>query len=298
MTLEHLQLFRDLASTKSVSRAAQLSGVSQSAASQHLQEVEKQFDLKLVDRSKRPLALTDAGRLYAEFCREVVRMRQELEVGLERLKGKVEGTVRVASIYSVGLSEMSKLEHDFADRFPDAELRVDYLRPEKVYEAIANDQADLGLVSYPIPNKEIRAIPWRDERMVVAMTPSHPLAGLAVVRPEDLEGQDYVGFDDDLPISREVAKFLRDAGVTVNRVMHFDNIQMMKEAVTIGSGLSILPERILENDVVQGRLRAIPLELPGLSRPLGILHLRRKKFNRATQSFLNLLLEEPAPARA
>lgn len=298
VTLEHLQLFRDLASTKSVSRAAQLSGVSQSAASQHLQEIEKQFDVTLVDRSKRPLVLTEAGRLYAEFCREVVRLRQEFDVGLERLKGRVEGTVRVASIYSVGLSEMTKLENDFAERFPDAELKVDYLRPEKVYEAITNEQADLGLVSYPVPNKEIRAIPWRSERMVVAMTAAHPLAGLAVIRPNDLEGQDYVGFDDDLPISREVAKFLREAGVTVNRVMHFDNIQMMKEAVTLGSGLSILPERILKNDVEQGRLRAIPLEAPGLSRPLGILHLRRKKFNRATQSFLNLLTEEPAAARA
>lgn len=298
MTLEHLQLFRDLASTKSVSRAAQSCGVSQSAASQHLQEIEKQFDITLVDRSKRPLVLTEAGKLYAEFCREVVRLRQEFEVGLEKLKGKVEGTVRVASIYSVGLSEMSQLEQDFGDRFPDAELKVDYLRPEKVYEAIANDQADLGLVSYPVPNKEIRTIPWREERMVVAMTPSHPLADLSVIGAANLDGQDFVGFDDDLPISREVAKFLRDAGVTVNRVMHFDNIQMMKEAVSHGSGLSILPERILRGDVEQGRLSTIPLESPGLSRPLGILHLRRKKFNRATQSFLNLLLEEPVAAQA
>jgi DNA-binding transcriptional LysR family regulator len=230
--------------------------------------------------------------LYAEFCRDVVKLRQEFEVHLEKLKGKVSGTVRVASIYSVGLSEMSQLEQDFAERFPNAELRVDYLRPEKVYEAVADDLADLGLVSYPVQNREIRTIPWRNERMVVAMTPTHVLADHDVIRPGDLEGADYVGFDDDLPISREVAKFLREAGVTVNLVMHFDNIQMMKEAVTLGSGLSILPERVLKADVEQGRLRAIPLEAPGLYRPLGILHLRRKKFNRATQSFLNLLREE------
>lgn len=268
-----------------------MNDVSQSAASQHLMELERQFETKLVDRSTRPLTLTEAGRVYSDFCRDVTRLRHELDVGLEKLKGRVEGTVRVASIYSIGISEMSNLERSFAQRYPDAELRVDYLRPEKVYEAVLNDQADLGLVSYPEPSKEIRVTPWRNETMVVALSPRHPLADREVLRPVDLDGADFIGFDDDLPISRDVARFLREAGVGVNRVMHFDNIQTMKEAVAIGTALSILPAPILQTDVEQGRLRMVPLAEPGLARPLGILHPRRKKPNRATQSFLHLLTE-------
>ncbi len=201
--------------------------------------------------------------------------------------------MRVASIYSVGLSEMTSLEGDFANRFPGAKLEVDYLRPEKVYEAVLTDQADLGLASYPEPNKEIRAIPWRQERMVVAVSPTHPLAEARTVQVKQLHGQQFIGFDEDLPISREVSRYLRDAGVEVDLAMHFDNIQMIKEAVAIGSGISILPDRILHSDVAQGRIRTIPLE-PELFRPLGIIHLRRKKFNRAAQSFLQLLTEPAA----
>ena len=290
MNLDHLQLFRDIAQTRSISRAAALNAVSQSAASQHLQELERQLDIQLVDRSIRPLQLTTAGRHYQDFCREVLRLRQQFDVEMEGLKGQVEGLCRVASIYSVGFSEMSGLEAQFAARFPDAELKVEYLRPEKVYEAVMNDRADLGLVSYPEPTKDIKATPWREETMVVALTPSHPLAAKSVIRPADLQNQDFVGFDDELPVSKEVKRFLRDAGVEVRLVLHFDNIQSMKEAVAMGSGLSILPEPILRRDIEQGQLLAIPLEAPGLKRPLGILQPRRKKLNRATQSFLFLLV--------
>jgi DNA-binding transcriptional LysR family regulator len=86
--------------------------------------------------------------------------------------------------------------------------------------------------------------------------------------------------------------------VNVEEVMHFDNIQMMKEAVALGSGFSILPDRILQSDVEQGRIIIIPLEEPGLRRPVGIVHLKRKKLSRATVSFLNLLTEENPGAQA
>jgi DNA-binding transcriptional LysR family regulator len=298
MTFEHLKLFREIAQARSISRGAQLNGVSQSAASQSVQEMEKELKVPLLDRSRRPLSLTESGRLFHEFCRDVSRRKEEFEVELDRLKGRVEGVVRVASIYSVGLSEMSQLEEEFARRLPEAELRVEYLRPEKVYEAVAADRADLGLVSYPEPSREIQAIPWREEEMVVAVAPSHPLAGKSSVDAADLRGCDFVGFDEDLPVAREVSRFLKEHGVEVSVVMHFDNIQSMKEAVVLGTGVSILPLRILESDIEQGRLVVAPLREPRLLRPLGIIHRRRKKFNRATEAFLALLKEEPSPAPA
>lgn len=295
MTVGRLKLFRDIAQTRSVSRGAQLNKVTQSAASQHLQELERQLGVQFLDRTTRPVTLTEAGRLYLEFCRDVLHLHEKLEAALDRLRRRVEGTVRVASIYSVGLSEMSRLEEEFSRRLPDAELRVQYLRPEKVYEAVLTDQADLGLLSYPTASRDIKVTPWREEVMVVAAPPSHPLARKSLVRLSELTGVDFVAFDEDLPISRELSRFLGAHGVEVNPVLHFDNVQTMKEAVALGTGVSILPARILPADIEQGRLVAIPIETPGLVRPLGIIHRRRKKFNRAVQSFLQLLLEEPAP---
>jgi DNA-binding transcriptional LysR family regulator len=292
-----LKLFKEIALSRSISRGARQCGISQSAASQHLQEVERRLGMALFDRSTRPVQLTQAGKLYYELCRDVLRREEEFRAEVEKLKGLVEGTVRVASIYSVGLSEMSQLQAEFAARFPNAHLHVDYMRPEKVYEAVLADEADVGLVSYPVASRELAVIAWREEEMRVAAAPSHPLAGRSVLRAVDLDGQDFVGFDADLTIRRELDRFLREAGVAVNMIMQFDNVQMIKEAVTLGAGISILPARTMLAEVEQGRIVSIPLEAPGLVRPLGIVHRKRKKFNRAAESFLKLLMEQPAEQR-
>jgi len=291
---DNLKLFRDIAQTKSISRAASLNEISQSAASQYLQELERRLGVTLLDRTTRPVALTQAGRLFFDLCRDVLRRGEQFQVQLENLKGLVEGTVRVASIYSIGLSEMTRLQEEFAARFPEAHLHVDYLRPDKVYESVLADQTDLGLVSYPVGTKDLAVIPWRQEEMTVAAPPSHPLAQKPLLLPADLDGQDFIGFDEDLSIRRELDKFFREHGIEIRLAMQFDNIQMIKEAVALGSGISILPARTMQAEMAQGRLASIPLHAPELVRPVGIVHRKRKRFSHAVQSFLELLLEQPA----
>lgn len=283
-----LRLFLDIAQTRSLSRAATLNGISQSAATQHVQELEKRLGVALLDRSRRPVNLTPAGRLYYDFCRDVLRREHEFQAALQQLKGTVEGAVRVAAIYSVALSEMAGLREAFARRCPEARLEVEYLRPEKVYEAVALGRADLGLVSYAQSTRQIAARPWRLEPMVVAAVARHPLAARPVLCPGDLQGASFVAFDEDLPIRRHIDQFLREHGVEVKVVMHFDNIPAVKEAVAAGAGVSILPWPMMQEEVRQGRLVAIRLE-PAPVRPLGIIHLRRKKLNPAAQAFLELL---------
>ncbi len=294
MDLDRLKIFKDIAQTRSVSKGASLNGISQSAASQFLQDLEQQLGVTLLDRGSRPLKITPAGKLYLGMCRDILRRHGEFSAALERFKTEVEGTVRVASIYSVGLSEMSRLEEAFSRRYPHARLEVDYLRPEKVYEAVLTDQADLGLMSYAESTKEVTVLPWRQEEMVVAAFPDHGLANRDEIRLEDLEGLDFVGFDEDLPIRRNVDRFLREHHVHVNVTLHFDNIQMIKEAVAHGSGISIMPARVMEDEIRQGRLVAIPISSFELYRPVGIVHRRKKRFHRAAQAFLELLKEPPA----
>src|ERR1035437_3134880 len=172
-------------------------------------------------------------------------------------------------------------------------LASSVVRPERIYEALRDDAADLGLVSYPESSREIAAIPWREEEMQVAVPPNHPLAMRAEVYPADLNGSAFIGFDEDLRIRRELDRFLRAQGVEVNLIIHFDNIQMIKEAVALGQGISILPARTMQAEIEQGRLVAVKLNAPGLARPLGIVHRRRKKFNRATERLLAMLMASP-----
>ncbi len=295
---DNLKLFRDIAQTRSFSRAAAMNQVTQSAASQQVQELERTLQVSLLDRTRRPLVVTPAGELYAEYCREILRRDKELDDALNRLAGEIDGVIGVASIYSVGVSELIQLERRFIQTHPHADVSVTYRQPAKVYEAVLNDEADLGLVSYPEPTRELTVIPWRREEMVVAAAPDSPLAKLAAVMqgpipPSALNGADFVGFDEELPIRHHVERFFKEKGVEVNQTLHFDNIGMVKEAVAQKAGVSILPHRVMRDDLRQKRLTAIRLAGSALYRPLGIIHRKKKQFHPALQALWDMLCEAP-----
>ncbi len=222
---EECKLFRDVAHARSLSRAAAMNGISQSAATQHIQELERRLGVQLLDRSTRPLGLTAGGKLYADLCRDVLRREEDFVAALDEIKDEAAGTVRVASIYSIGLSEMSRLREEFTRAFPSAQLHIEYLRPDKVYQAVLEDQADLGFISYPENRRELTVIPWREERMTVVAYPSHPLAECSALSPKDLDGQDFISFDDEVIIRRELDRFFRGHEVRISIVMQFDNLQ-------------------------------------------------------------------------
>ncbi len=284
------KLFRDVAVQRNMSRAAAANGISQSAATQQIQELERRIGAELLDRRTRPLGLTEAGKLYLDVCRDVVRRAEEFETALEEVReSETTGELKVASIYSVALTEMTRVRDEFAALCPGVSLRVDYLRPDRVYEAVRNESADLGLVSYPEASREVAVIPWRQERMAVAVSPAHRFGSGTRLRPQDLDGEDFVAFDSDLPIRKDLDRFLREQGVSVRVTMNFDNIQMIKEAVALGHGVSILPERTMQMEIEQERLRSVRLDAPGLARPVGVVHRKRKPFNRAANAFLKAL---------
>jgi len=125
---------------------------------------------------------------------------------------------------------MSRCMQDFMRAYPKAKVQLEYLRPNKVYDAVLNDTADLGIVSYPAVSNEIDTIPLRSERMVVVCPPGHPLTEHQAVTAEQLRGLDMVCFDGDLIIRREIDRHLRHRSVDIHVAMEFDNIETIKQA--------------------------------------------------------------------
>ena len=149
MHLKSLKIFCDVVSRRSFSRAANENSISQSGASQAVHQLEERLGVQLIDRSKRPFVLTYEGQAYYDGCRAIVQRYFELEDEVRTLHDEVAGRVVVASIYSVGLHHMNQFLQEFLAKHPQTNVRLEYLHPDRVYEAVTNDHADLGLVSYP-----------------------------------------------------------------------------------------------------------------------------------------------------
>jgi DNA-binding transcriptional LysR family regulator len=296
MHLGSLKVFCDVARHRSFSQAAQANDVTQSAVSQIVSQLERHMDVQLIDRSTRPLQLTALGQTYYEGAKALLDQYEELEAGIRAAHADVAhadlaGTVDVAAIYSVGLGDMGEYVQRFAARQPKVQVHVDYLHPDQVYERVRDGSADLGLVSFPRKSPNLVAVPWREEDMVLACPPRHPLAGNLAVRMSDLDGQKYVHFDRNLAIRRRVDRFLREHGAGVEVECEFDNIENIKQAVAYGAGVAILPEPTLRREVQARTLVARPLYGCRFTRPLGIIH-RRQRLAPAARSFLELLLED------
>lgn len=292
MHLRFVEVFCDVAQRRSFSKGAAAQNVSQSSASQAVSLLEKRLGTKLIDRSKRPLELTPAGRLYYDGCRDLLMRFRDIEDQVRRIQDRVAGTVRVAAIYSVGLMQMEQSEQRFAALYPEARLRVEYLHPDQVYEQVQNDEADLGLVSFPRNGGEIVSLDWQEQPMVLVVPPTHRLAGRAGIQLAELDTEDYVGFTQDLTIRREIDRSLKRAKIAVNIVHEFDNIETIKRAIEIGSGVALLPAPTVWQEISSGTLVALPISDVDLVRPLGILHKRNKQLTAAVQKFVELLQQD------
>jgi len=289
MQFESLQVFCDVARFRSFSHAAQTNNVSQSAASQIVLQLERRLGVQLVNRSTRPLQLTALGKAYYEGCKGLVKQYQELEASVRDAQVQMDAQVQVAAIYSVGLGDMGKYVQLLTDREPNAQVHIEFLHPDRVYEKVLEGTADFGLVSFPRKSRELSALPWREEEMVLACAPSHPLARSKAIRPAQIRGLDYVAFDKGLVIRREVDRFWRGQGVRLRTTLEFDNIENIKKAVEISAGVALLPEPTLRREVEAGTLVAVSLAGVRFIRPLGIIQRRLSKLSSTALRFIDIL---------
>ena len=265
--------------------------MTQSAASQAVAQLEAHLDVILIDRSKRPFALTAEGRTYFEGARKILQDYEQIAAAVRSTRTQVAGTVRVAAIYSIGLHVMSRHVQQFISRFPQANIRLEYLQWNKVVDAVLEEDADLGILSYPKSTRQIAVVPLRSEAMVFVCPPGHPLAARKQGAAADLHGLNFVAFDPDLIIRKAIDRALNHEKATPKVVMEFDNIETIKQAIEVGTGVSILPEPTVQKEVAQGSLAAVQLALPDLVRPIGIIHRRRKRLTPAVRKFIELLKE-------
>lgn len=290
MQIKALRVFCDIVEQRSFSEAAADNGVSQSAASQMVSHVEEEMGVKLIDRSQRPIALLPAGELFYRRCRKIVDQFENLEHELHDFAASESGQVSVASIYSVGLSHMNRCVQQFLADSPNSNVRVEYQHPDRVYQLVERGQVQLGIVSYARDSRNLTATAWREEEIALACAPQHPLANRESIKLSELHGQTMVGYDERLRIWTEIDRALAQAGAETNVVMRFDNTETMKRALEINAGLGLLPAPTLQREVEAGTLIRIPIEAPGLIRPVGIIQKRGKPLPTEAARFVEFLL--------
>lgn len=298
-----LRVFCSVASHGSFSLAAVEHGITQSAVSQRVSQLEKKLGTPLLDRSVRPLELTVAGKQFLDGSQDLLDRYDRLQHDVSLLR-RLDGHVRVDAIYSAGIDLLKQLRERFVAMHGGVSVTINYKRPDAVYDEVRASRCDVGILSYPRRWRDVSVIPLRDERMVIVCPPNHALAQHNQIHVAQLNDLPMVAFEPELPVGQRIRRYLREHGVVPEVVNVFDNIDTIKSAVTVtseGGGMgvtAILPRRTVLREVSAGTLAVIELE-PVLVRPMGIIHARRggntHVFTPAVRAFIDFLLEHAGP---
>jgi DNA-binding transcriptional LysR family regulator len=298
MQIENFKIFADLVETKSFSKAAKLNGITQSAVSQQARAMERTFKTLMVDRSQKQFNLTREGQRIYEAAKEILHVYEKLESELQEMKKVISGTIRISTIYSIGLHELPPYVKRFLQEFPSVNVRIEYRRSNLVYEDILHNAVDFGLVAFPQKQRQIQMLPFRNDRLVLITHPNHPLAKVPMVDLKTLAGHKFIGFDPDIPTRKAVDLIFRDNKLEITPVMEFDNIETVKRAVEIDHGIAIVPQATVQQELRQGTLAVVSFKGKEFTRPLAILHRKGRVLTPAMKKFIETLSAEGAAADA
>ena len=289
MQVENFKIFADLVETKSFSKSAKLNGITQSAVSQQARAMERHFKTLLIDRSQKQFQLTREGMRVYEAAKEILHQYEKLLSELQEMKKVISGTIRISTIYSIGLHELPPYIKKFLHDYPSVNVRVEYRRSNLVYEDILHNSVDFGLVAFPVKMRQIEMIPFRNDHLVLITHPSHLLAKAGEVQLQTLAGQKFIGFDPDIQTRKAIDQIFRENKIEIEPVMEFDNIETVKRAVEIDAGVAIVPQATVIQEVNQGSLVAIHFKGREFTRPLAILHRKGRVLTPAMKKFIETL---------
>jgi len=293
MNTEVMKTFCDLVDTGSFSKAAEANYISQSAVSQQLAKLERELSTQLISRGGGLVAPTEAGKAFYQGAREILRRHEQMLGEVRSAADSIRGVLRVGTIYSVGFYLLDPYVRKFLQRHQEVSLHVEYTTWNRIYGDIVNGEMDLGVVACPEKNRSIEIIPLVSEELVLVAPPNHRLAWRKRVTSEDLQGEKFVAFAANIPTRRHIDRLLKREKVDVDIVMEFDNIELLKRAIMVSSGISILPKDNVDMEVAYRALSASRLTGGDWTRPVGVVRRRGKAPGPAERMFLGLLRTKP-----
>jgi len=287
--IETLKIFCDLAELLSFSKTAEKHLMSQSAVSQQLAQLELLHKCQLIDRKKRPIELTKEGHLFYQTCKEILDKYEQLKNELSALQKSTASRINVAAIFSIGMHTLPDYVKRFMVSYPNVNVHIEYFSAQRIYELVLAGDIDIGLVAVPKRDKRLEVYDFEAEPLVLVCSPKHLLSNESQVDIHRLQFERFIAFEKGVPTRAWIDGILERYNIVVRPVMEFDNIETVKRAVEINSGISILPQTAILQELGSGTIKAITFSNENFVRPTGIIVRKGKILGKAGRYFIELL---------
>jgi DNA-binding transcriptional LysR family regulator len=293
MDLDQLHTFLEIVRLKSFSKAAQSCFRTQPAVSAQVRQLEQDLSAPLFERLGTKIALTPAGRIFADYAEQILELRRRAQNAISELERTPRGELVIAANEATCIYVLPRVFLAYKKLFPNVEILVDRSYGARVVEAVVDNQADFGITQLPVKEKRLEVAKIHSDEIKLIVPPGHPLAAKKEILPSDLIGEPLLLPKAGTTRSR-LTTWLEPVADELNVSMELDSTEMIKRFVMTGLGASFLAATHCREEVAAGRLAAISLGPEPIVRQVALIYRRDKALSKAALGFINIVLEHAA----
>jgi DNA-binding transcriptional LysR family regulator len=292
MDLDQLRTFLEIVRLKSFSKAAQTCFRTQPAISAQVRQLEQELNAQLFDRLGTRIALTPAGRIFADYAEQILDLRRRAGDAIAELEHAPKGELTIAANEAICIYVLPEVFSEYKKRFPNVQVQVERSYSSAIVESLVNNQADFGIIQMPCTERKLQVAPIYTDEVKLLVPPGHPLAGKGQILPQDLLGHSLL-----LPKTggtrAKLDEWLQPVEDDLQISMELDATEMTKRFVMAGVGISFLAASNCQEEVAAGKLVLESLGPEPMMRRLALAYRRDKSLSKAALGFIDVILTRP-----
>ncbi len=293
MDLDQLHTFLEIVRLKSFSKAAQTCYRTQPAISAQVRQLEQELNASLFERLGTRIALTAAGKIFAEYAAQILDLKRQAQDAINELERVPRGELVIAANEATCIYVLPVVFSEYKKQFPNVQLHVERSYGSRVVSAVLENQADFGITQLPVQEKKLQVVKIHSDEIRVLVPPGHPLA-----RRTSVVAQDVIGYPMLLPKSgntrARLNAWLELVEDHIQISMELDSTEMIKRFVMAGLGISFVAASNCREERASGRLATVALAPEPMMRRLGLIYRKDKALSKAALGFIQATLEYSA----
>ena len=260
--------------------------MTQPAVTRAVKELEEYYGVLLFDRVGRGLAITESGREMYAYALHVVELFDTMEKSMRNWDSF--GVLRIGSSVTIGTFLLPALVGEFKTKRPGTRAQVMVSNGRNLQKALLDNELDFALIEEDIGASEFHTEPFAKDHLVLITPPGHPLLAQKQVLLQDLAAWDLLLREQGSASRSFVDSVFAVHELTPHPLWESVSTQALVRAVHAGIGISLLPERMVHEDVRTGFVAACPLADEGLQRRYDLVWHKNKYLTAAAQDFIAL----------
>jgi DNA-binding transcriptional LysR family regulator len=292
MEMRRLEIFCKVVEFASFTKAAEALSLSQPTVSEHLKMLEEFFGEKLIDRLGREVLPTPAGRVFYQYAKNIVQLRDESVKALQQFKGHLAGSLTLGASTIPGTYLLPKVIGNFKSKYPAIKIVVKIADSAEIVNLILEGTIECGFIGSTWNDKRVLIEEISYDELVLAVHKGHRWSLQKQIQLQELIGEPFIIREQGSGTRKEMINIMENCGFASSRlniVAEMGSTEAIKQGIIAGIGVSIISRQSLENEIKTGLIDIISMKNVKFMRPIHLIQRKNRQLSPLGKAFLDYI---------